>query len=143
MNINKQTFLQLIASLLIFMWVYAAVSKLMTFELFRVQLYRQAIPHWLAGLSAWLLPFAELTVGGLLVSEKARKAGFILSAVLLFIFSIYIGLILAGVFAKVPCSCGGVIRGLGWKLHLVFNLFFLLLSCLGIYLANRERRLKE
>jgi hypothetical protein len=67
--------------------------------------------------------------------------GFYLSALLLIIFTGYIALVLLNYFGRVPCSCGGVIRTLGWGLHLIFNVFFLLLSFLGIYLINRERRI--
>jgi hypothetical protein len=55
-------------------------------------------------------------------------------------FTGYVGLILVNYFGRVPCSCGGVLKIMGWKTHFVFNLFFLLLTVTGIYITNRERR---
>jgi len=135
-----QPFLKFSTSVLVFLWVYAAVSKLNSFQLFKIQMFRQAIPHSVAIFIIWTLPAAELLVAGLLLFDKTRDAGFKISAGLLGIFTIYIILILLNVFGRIPCSCGGVIQALGWKLHLVFNLFFLLLSCFGIYIGNGERR---
>jgi len=135
-----QQFLKVSASMLTFLWVYAAVSKLSNFQLFEVQMFRQAIPHWLAIFTIWTLPTVELSLASLLVFDKTRRAGFNISAILMAIFTIYIILILLNVFGRIPCVCGGVIQALGWKLHLVFNLFFLLLSCSGIYIGSRERR---
>jgi putative oxidoreductase len=131
--------IQIISSLLILLFVYAAMSKLLDFQQFKVQMNIQTFPHWLAAVLVSTLPEVELIIAGILVFESTRKAGLILSAGMLVIFTGYIGLVLLNYFGRVPCSCGGVIKALGWKMHLVFNLFFLLLSFLGIYFINRER----
>ncbi len=51
-------------------------------------------------------------------------------------FCAYIYIIL-NYSASVPCSCGGIIEKLGWKEHLVFNLFFVLLAVAGWLLAKQ------
>lgn len=38
---------------------------------------------------------------------------------------------------RLPCSCGGVIALLSWKQHIAFNLFFLSLAVIGIYLEQQ------
>jgi putative oxidoreductase len=56
------------------------------------------------------------------------------------VFTGYVILVLINFFGRVPCSCGGVIQVLGWKTHMVFNLFFLLLTGLGILIITKKRR---
>jgi putative oxidoreductase len=133
--------LDLIAALLILLFVYTAVSKWLDFEQFKMQLYSQALPRELATLLIWTLPGIELLTALLLLFERSRSFGFCVSACLMFLFTGYIALVLANYFGRTPCSCGGVIRALGWKAHLFFNIFFLLLSVSGIVFSNRERRI--
>lgn len=66
----------------------------------------------------------------------------ILSTLLMTAFTIYIVLIISGYFPKVPCTCGGVIRALGWKAHLVFNLIFLSAAILALY-STRKREVGD
>jgi uncharacterized membrane protein YphA (DoxX/SURF4 family) len=131
---------ELFSFCLILLFVYTASSKLLDFNQFKVEMYDQTLPHRIATLLIWLLPGVEISVSLLLLFEKTRLAGFYASGILIVLFTGYIGLVLLNYFGRVPCSCGGVIKALGWRLHLVFNLFFLLLSLLGIYVINRERR---
>lgn len=135
-----QTVIKIAAALLAFLWVYAAVSKLLDFPLFKVQIARQPIPELVAMGIIWVLPAIEIFAAALLLTDKWRDAGFKISALMLTGFTIYIALILVNYFGRIPCACGGVIEALGWKMHLFFNLFFLLLAILGIYVTNRERR---
>jgi hypothetical protein len=47
------------------------------------------------------------------------------------IFTVYIGCML--LFAPdLPCSCGGIIRQLSWKQHLLLNLFLLVLAGIAV-----------
>src|ERR1700748_1661082 len=131
--------LKSILFLLILLWVYTAASKLQDFPHFKAQMHAQTLPGPLITLLIWTLPGTELIVASLLIFDKTQSLGLIISAVLMFAFTGYVGLALLHVFGKVPCSCGGVIRGMGWKLHFFFNIFFLLLSILGISIINRER----
>jgi putative oxidoreductase len=71
-----------------------------------------------------------------LMFERTRLAGFYASLALMIVFTIYTGIILLHFFRYIPCSCGGVIKKLTWKQHLVFNLFFVVLSILGIILKR-------
>jgi putative oxidoreductase len=116
------------------------MSKLMDFEQFKTQMFNQALPREVATILIWTLPGLELLTAVMLFFEQTRLLGYYLSAVLLCLFTAYIALVLLHSFSRIPCSCGGVIKALGWKTHLVFNLFFLLLSILGIFIINRERR---
>jgi len=112
-------------SLLIVLFCYAAVSKLISFELFRQQMRNQTIPAEAAEILVYLLPALEIITAGLLIHPFTRRSGLAASAVLMLAFSGYIALVLLGFWDRVPCSCGGILGGLGWGTHLVFNLFFL------------------
>ncbi len=48
-------------------------------------------------------------------------------------FTVYIGLVLTGLFGRVPCSCGGVLSSLGWEAHFLFNVCILALAVIGVY----------
>lgn len=119
-------------SLLILLFVYAPVSKLINLADFRGQLHNQPFPHVVAAALLVLLPATELAAAGLLLFAQTRKAGLWLSTCLLAAFTVYIVLVLAGYWARLPCSCGGVLNGLSWTAHLFFNLAFLLVCVAGL-----------
>jgi hypothetical protein len=58
----------------------------------------------------------------------------------MFQFTGYIALALAGIWSSMPCSCGGILGHLSWVPHLFFNLFFLIVTIIGIGITNKERR---
>jgi putative oxidoreductase len=137
----KKNSIQVIASLLVLLFVYTAFSKLLDFSTFKDQMHNQAMKPWINELLIWLLPPVEIAAACLLLFERTRLRGFYLSAALMTGFTIYVLLVLLHVFHRVPCSCGGVLKVLGWRSHFVFNLFFMLLSFTGIYFTGRERRI--
>jgi putative oxidoreductase len=114
----------IITMMLIILFFYTAISKLLDLEEFRKQLVNQTLPQWSFGPLLWLIPITELLLSFLLITPATRAAGFYGSALLMLLFTGYIGLVLLNVFDRVPCSCGGVIRHMGFKAHFFFNLFF-------------------
>lgn len=137
---HKERYVRVVAALLLLLFLYTALSKLLEYDVFLGQLRAQPLAGWLTEALALGLVPAELLCCGLLFFERTRRYGFYLSALLMALFSGYVALALLGVFGKVPCSCGGVLRGMGWGIHLVFNLFFLGLALTGIFLTSKERR---
>jgi hypothetical protein len=119
-------------ALLILLYVYAACSKLADPEEFRGQLYNQPFPHGLAGLLLYALPLGELLVVALLLLPGMQRRGLQLSLGLLALFTGYIVLIKLGAFARIPCSCGGILSHMGWTTHFFFNLFFILINVLAL-----------
>lgn len=124
---------------IILLFCYSAVAKLMDIEGFHRQLVNQAIPDWTAPFLVWFIPGVELFLAIILAFEKTRTMAFYGSALLISLFSIYIALVLLNYFDRIPCSCGGVIRGFSFEQHLLFNLFFLILAVLGIYLSKKQK----
>ncbi|WP_147322020.1 MauE/DoxX family redox-associated membrane protein [Mucilaginibacter conchicola] len=129
----KKTIQTLAPALLVLLFTYAAVSKLADPATARQQMYNQNIPPEAAGILWILVPAAELLTTALLFSERTRTAGLLLSAVLMAVFTGYIALVLAGLWDRVPCSCGGVLQNLSWRAHFIFNIFFLALSTTAWY----------
>jgi putative oxidoreductase len=132
----KKQALRLISTALILLFFYTAVAKLSNIDRFESELLNQTIPKWSVPILFWLIPVSEMLVAGLLLKETTRRIGFYGSALLMFVFTTYMGLVLLNVFSRVPCSCGGVIKNMGFPAHFVFNLFFLLLSIIGILLLR-------
>lgn len=135
---NKPSAVSLISGLLTFLWVYAAMSKLLDIEQSRMQMMNQVFPATINAVLLWVIPITELLIAGLLLFSKSRMAGLILSAILLFLFSGYVLLVMLNVFGRIPCSCGGIIAKLSWGQHLVFNLVFLALAILGLRIELKK-----
>jgi hypothetical protein len=135
---KKETAIQIICALLVFLFVYAAASKLFDYTLFKMQLKNSQLIASYAGTIAWLLPIAELTIVVALTVTYTRLYGLYASLFLLLLFTFYITvMLLSGV--NLPCSCGGIIRELSWQQHFVFNLLFIALSIAGIVLQRTKR----
>jgi len=130
----------IIATILIILFFYTAVSKLLDMAEFRKQLANQTLPAWSIGPLLWIIPICELLVSALLTMSSTRLIGFYLSTVLMFIFTVYMGLVLSNIFDRIPCSCGGVLSSMGFVAHFFFNLFFLTLSIVGIYISHAQRK---
>lgn len=114
--------------MLTLLFVYAASSKLLDFARFRGQLYNQSFPHWIADILLYTLIPLEVVTVVLLCMPRGQKAGLLLSASLLTVFSGYIALVLLHFWTRIPCSCGGILSHMPWGAHLVFNLFFAALA---------------
>lgn len=135
----RQTALTVITAMLIILFSYTAISKLIAFQVFNSQLAMQTLPTWTVRPLAVLIPISELVATALLLAKATRLWGLYVSAVLMSVFSAYMGAVVAGFFEKIPCSCGGVLRQMGFELHLVFNLFFLTITLIGIYIIHQMK----
>ncbi|MDR6338766.1 hypothetical protein HNQ91_001817 [Filimonas zeae] len=122
--------------MLIILWVYAAVIKLTDVKKFRESLITQVIPRWMAKTLVWALPLSELLSAGLLLFAGTRLWGMYLSALMMLVFTVYVGCAAYLVFTSYPCPCGGLFTRIGWKKHFKVNIFFTLLSLLGILLIK-------
>jgi hypothetical protein len=134
---KKEMASRVIAGLLILLFAYAGLSKLLEHAMFVAQLTKFPWINPWSNLLSWVVPATELATVALLFFPSAALYGFYASACLLIFFTVFL-LCMLSLDIKLPCSCGGVIALLGWKAHVVFNLFFLLLSIMGIYLKMRS-----
>lgn len=121
-----------ISLLFIVLFVYAAISKLLDFETFTVQLAQSPLLSAYAGIIAWLVPGIEIGIAVLLMFERARIMALYAAFTLMIMFTAYIFIILN--FSDfIPCSCGGVLEKLSWTQHLIFNIFFIILAGAAIF----------
>ncbi|MEA9412635.1 MauE/DoxX family redox-associated membrane protein [Flavobacterium sp. PL02] len=127
----KYIFVEVVCFLYILLFVYAAVSKLLDFENFRVQLGQSPLLSAFAGSIAWLVPILELLISLLLVLKRWRLIGLFAALSLMVMFTAYIYIIL-NYSSFIPCSCGGILEKLGWREHLFFNLVFIILAAADI-----------
>jgi putative oxidoreductase len=133
-----ENYIKLNVSLLILLWTYASLSKLINFSRFQEEMYNQVFPEWLSTIIPYVLPLTEAVVAIFLYNEKTRKAGINCSFILLLIFTIYITLILLHIFPRMPCSCGGILEHMGWIPHLLFNCAYLILTSISIFILYKK-----
>lgn len=126
---------EVIAALLILLFVYTALSKLIDYEVFRMQLMQSPLLKAFAWLISWGLPLTEIVVVSLLLMKKTRLLGLFSALALMTMFTTYI-IILLNYSRVIPCSCGGILAALSWSQHLFVNLFFVLISMVGILLCS-------
>lgn len=140
MHMRKKIAIEVISSLLILLFMYTALSKLLDFTAFKNVLSRSPFIGNKAAVVALALPITEIMVALLLFIPNTRLWGFYGSAALMTIFTLYLGYMI--LFSpKLPCSCGGVLKQMTWNQHLIFNIFFLLLSLTG--LVFERKRVKQ
>ncbi|OOV20516.1 MauE/DoxX family redox-associated membrane protein [Flavobacterium sp. LM4] len=132
-NQFKKVVLELICLLYIMLFVYAAVSKLLDFENFQVQVGQSPMLRSYVPLISYGVPILELILAVLLLFHKTRLVGLYGAFALMSLFSTYLFILLT-YSDYIPCSCGGILQKMGWKEHLLFNLVFLVFAVLAIRL---------
>lgn len=116
---------------------YAAVSKMLDFENFQVQLAQSPLLSAYAGFISYGVIIVEVVIAATLAFPKGRKIGLYASFGLMVAFTVYIYLIL-NYSDFVPCSCGGILEKMGWTEHLIFNGCCVALAILTIALAEKQ-----
>jgi hypothetical protein len=130
---KKNTIVEIITILFILLFTYAAISKLIDYQKFRIQIGQSPLLTAFAGWVAWIIPTVELLISAMLLTRRFRTTGLFASFSLMVMFTAYIIAILK--FSDfIPCSCGGILQKMGWGQHLIFNIFFILLALTAISL---------
>jgi hypothetical protein len=136
-SMKRLIIIDIISAVLLLLLLYTAISKLIDYTNFRKVL--SITPH-LKPFSRFIaisLPAIELAIAILLFFPTLRIKGLYASMVLLILFTIYL-IYMISFTPKLPCSCGGVLKDLTWREHVLFNLFFIFLALVGIVLAKRS-----
>lgn len=136
------TIVETVSLLFVVLFIYAATSKVMDFHGFKVQLGQSPILEEHVVWVAWLVPVVEYALALLLLVEGFRTMALYGSFALMVMFTTYITLLL-NFSDHIPCSCGGVLESLGWKEHLIFNMFFVLAALFSILLStDRPKKIR-
>ena len=134
----KALTIEIISALLIMLFVYASLSKLLEFQNFQAQLGQSPLISAYTGFISFSILPIELITALLLTFPKTRYLGLIGSFALMTLFTAYIIAILK--YASfIPCSCGGILEKLDWKEHLVFNTVFMVLAAIAMFLASNNK----
>ncbi|TQM21738.1 DoxX family protein [Chryseobacterium aquifrigidense] len=131
--------ISIISYFFILLFVYAAVSKILDFENFQIQIAQSPLLSTYAGITSYAVIIAELLISFCLMFPRYRIYGLYSSLGLMTSFTIYIYLIIH--YSEfVPCSCGGILEKLGWDEHLIFNIGCAIMAAIGIYLSVRLKQ---
>ena len=131
---TRTIILEIIIALLVLLWVYAALSKWADYQAFYRQLAWNKVVGGYEDFLFYFLPGIELLTALALIFKPIRIYGLWLSAGLLLAFTGYVFYVVYVDQSKATCTCGGVISAMTWKQHFVFNLSYLIISVIGIYM---------
>ena len=138
----KRISIEIIIALYVLLWVYAGLSKLLDYETFKIQLGKSPLLTAFPGIVAIGIPLAELLFAGLLLSKQFRMLGLYFSLFLMVMFTAYLIAILNFSY-YIPCSCGGILSGLSWDTHIVFNIAYIVLAIIGIIIGSDLNKTKN
>ena len=124
--------------LLILVWTYTGLDKLLRWEASRKAFHNQTFPAELAEVLAYAVPITELLIALLLLFSVSRWWGYLSSILLLTVFTTYLGLIWVGAFPRVPCNCAGILESMGWEAHLWMNLGLIGLAVWGLVVNDHR-----
>lgn len=133
----KSILLNLLSALFILLFVYTGLSKLLDHDFFLSTLSKSPVVGNAAVVMAYALPIAEFAIAGLLLVHHRTNWGWYAAFAIMLSFTLYVGFMLA-TQSKLPCSCGGVLKGLTWKEHLTFNTGFTLIALIGLLLSRAK-----
>ena len=133
----NRTCIAIISYLFVFLFIYAAISKLLDYNDFSIKIGQSPLLSPFAGYVAIGVPVIELIIAVGLLMPNWRITSLFASLCLMTAFTVYIFIILK--FSSfVPCSCGGILEKLGWTEHLIFNLVFVLLAIVALILSENH-----
>lgn len=135
----KKLIIELICFLYALLFVYAAVSKLVDFERFQVQLAQSPVLSIYAEWISYFVIGFELIISGMLLFSATRIIGLYAAFVLMSMFTSYIFIVLH-YSSFIPCSCGGILEKMSWNTHLIFNSLFVMLAIVAIIIHKNKRQ---
>lgn len=133
----KKYLLEAFVFLFILLFVYASMSKLVDYETFENQLGQSPL---LSAFAGWVAPgviIIELLIALLLIFERTRLLALFGFYSMMVLFTTYI-IIILNFTDFIPCSCGGVLEQLGWTEHLIFNVGFMGLGVVAIFIQSSK-----
>ena len=131
---DTEVIVMVISGLYALLFLYAAANKLLDFQKFKVELGQSPILTDYSSIIAWTIPAVEIVISICLIFGP-RLLALYASFSLMWMFTVYI-IVILNFAERIPCSCGGILEKMGWKEHLAFNIFFVLLGLIAIILQT-------
>ena len=127
-----------VSAVFIILFTYTAVNKITDYPTFRIALVQSPVLEHYADFAAVAVPVTELIIVVMLILNSTRKAGLWASFALMIVFTLYIaGLMLFA--GSMPCNCGGILKLLSWKAHLVVNILLVCLAGWALFDLRKKR----
>ncbi|HTE26018.1 MauE/DoxX family redox-associated membrane protein [Flavitalea sp.] len=130
------------ASLFIVLFLYTAVSKLLDYRSFYATMDIMPLLKGKGFILAPSIIVSEIIISFVLLIPALRVLGLYCSLALMSVFTIYLLFAVMSGYS-LPCNCGGVLRQLSWKQHLLFNIAFVLVAISGIVSHLKQKHLLQ
>lgn len=132
---KKNTLVEAICALLVILFIYTGLSKLIDYEKFKFEMGRSPFIQNMSEYIAIMLPPGELLIATSLIVKRTRLIGLYSSFFLMSLFTGYVWIMLHESY-YLPCSCGGILSIMSWNDHLLFNIFFTALAMTALMLQS-------
>lgn len=139
MKTKKTGITTFISIFFILLFCYAAISKIMDFEKFQIQMTESPLLSAFAGFLPYIIVISEFIIAGLLCYRITQNAGLLASFILMLFFTGYIAHMLL-TSENLPCSCGGILEKMSWTQHLYFNIGCAVLAAIALGINIRNSR---
>ncbi len=137
----RSVVINLTCALFVLLFTYAALSKILDFQKFQIELGKSPLINSFSIWVAYGIPVSELVLVFLLFVQRTQLLALYCSFSLMIMFTAYIIAILQ-YSDYIPCSCGGVLQNMTWTEHVWFNVFFIVISAASVLLyPNRIKSL--
>ncbi len=138
MKVKKSLIYEVIVAAFIFLFAYTGLDKVVNLKQFEDTFSKLPFADLLEVRMYSLVPIIELSIVILLVIPRLRQIGLYCTFFLMLFFALFV-LYMVLFVPKVPCSCGGLIKTMSWKQHIILNVLFTFLAAIGIKIKNRQR----
>lgn len=136
----KFSFTNISSILLVILFSYSAIVKGYDINLFQGQMVQSPLlPLSLIKFISYIIPIFEISIVFLLINEKTREFGFYLAYFLMLLFTLYLLTLVIFFSNNIPCACGGILVNMGYSTHILFNIFFTLLSLVSIIIYKTKK----
>lgn len=132
--LNRTIIVKGISLLFIFLFTYTALSKILSFAVFQIQLQLNPLLSAYASFLSWFIILTEIIITILLFFRQTNLLGLFGALLLMLAFTTYISILFIGKY-DLPCTCGGLIKNLSWTNHLILNSSLTILASCAIWLS--------
>jgi hypothetical protein len=121
--------------------LYTAYAKIIDHDRFLNGLTRVNLISGLAVFISFAVPVIEIIVAFLLLIPQTAKLG--LYSFIVVMSSFTVSIVIAMIWEEhLPCHCGGAIEKLSWGQHIWFNLAFIFVAIIALWLIKLNTSLK-